>query len=249
MSTWAELRQDVLFALGESRSASSTNDIRLQVDRKLQKIRDELYGLRPPRSLLVYTGPVTIPSTLDYISITSSGSGDTPGFAASDFWREYSISVGESDTTSIGDAEEWEPVEWETWIRSNSSVEGNQRLGYTFTIDYQNRIYLRSLPDGSDTWTAWLNYFKTPATFSDGATPEIGLQFERILTLGATLEFPDLFRGEERGAIYAATYRMYGDLKKDYLRANTPKRSGSRFRPFRKRLTARALNWGGLQPS
>lgn len=249
MSTWEDLRKDILFALGEKREASATNDIRAQVDRKLQMKRDEVYGLRAPRSLLVYSTSVDIPSTLDYISIDASGSGDTPGWSLTDYWRLYSITMGQSDAETIHDGQEWEYVEWDTWIKSASAVEGDQRLSATYTVDYQNRVYLIQLPDGTSTWKAWLNYYKQPAAIVDAGIPEIGVEFENVLTLGTILEFPDLFRGDERAGIYAATARRYDDALKSYLRANTPKRSGSRLRPFRKKRGTSPLFWGGLQTS
>lgn len=249
MSTWGDLRKDVLFALGENRAASTTNEIRQQVDRKLEQKRDEIYSLLAPRSLLVYAGPIVITSTFEYASITASGSGDTPGWNATDFWRLYSISVGLSTTTDIADAQEWEYVEWDSWIRLNSSVEGNQRLPASFTVNYQNRVTLVGAPSGSDTWNAWLNYYKRPATITDGGTPEIGVEFERVLTLGTTLEFPDLFRGEERASIFAATLQMYNEAKKHYVRANTPKTSGLRRRPFRKNASPSPVFWPGFQTS
>lgn len=249
MSTWAQLRKDVLYALGENRAASSTNEVRQQVDRKLEQKRDEIYGLRAPRSLLVYSGPITITTGFSYASIEASGSGTTPGFALTDFWKIFSISLTAGSDTEISNAQEFEYVEWDSWVRLCSAVEGNQRLPASFTVDYQNRIYLVSAPNGSDTWNMWINYYKLPATIVDAGIPEIGIQFERVLTLGTTLEFPDMFRGEERASVFAATMKLYEDAKTDYKRAETPKFSGSRRRPFRKNAAASPIFWPGYQSS
>lgn len=249
MSTWEELTKDVLFTLGEKRSASVTNEIREQVVRKLTMKRDEVYGLRPPKSLLVYSSYVEIPSTLDYISITASGSGDTPGWNLSNYWRVFGIAMSDGDNTDIANSQDWDFIEWDSWVRSNSAIDGDQRLDATFTVDYQNRVYLSNLPGENQTWNAWIHYYKTPATIADDDTPDIGVEFENVLVLGAALEFPDLFRGEERPGIYAATVKRYDQALTAYLRANTPKRSGSRRRPFRKRHNYSSVNWGGLRTS
>lgn len=210
----------------------------------MKRKRDEIYGLKPPKSLLVYSSSVTVPATLSYISITASGSGDTPGWNLSDHWKPFSLAIGLSTETNIQNGEDWEFIEWDSWIRQNSAVDGNQRLARCFTIDYQSRVYLSEFPTGSDTWKAWLHYYKTPTTIADGGTPEIGIDHESLLVSAVVLDFPQLFRGEERASIYAS-YKMDHDRKmKNWLRDTTVKKVGSRLRPARKKTTTSSVVWG-----
>ena len=244
MSTWAELRQEILFMLGENPDATTASDIRNTVDIKLKRKRDEIYGLKPPKSLLVYSSSVSVPSTLEYIKIESSGSGDNPGWNITDFWRTFSLVIALDTETDINEAEDWEPTEWDAWVRQNSATQGKQRLATTFTQDYRNYIYLNTLPGTGVTWKAWLHYFKQPATISDGGTPEIGQEHESLIVLAVCLDFPNLFRGDERASIYAAMTRQYKERLADYLRAMTVKKRATRLRPFVKRNASPGVFWG-----
>lgn len=243
MSTWQELREEILFNLSAKTDASTSSDLRNQVDARLKRKRDEIYGLKPPKSLLVSSAVVSVPYNLDYIQIDASGSGTTPGWALTDYWKPYSITVGLS-TATASEEEDWEFMEWDTWIRSNSAIEGNQRLNATFSIDYQNRLYLRNLPGSGTTWNARMHYFKVPATIVDAGIPEIGIQHESLLINAVTLSFPHLFRGEERAMIYASLIKMQKDAMQNYLRDQTTIKRASRHRPFSKRRGSSAVMWG-----
>lgn len=245
MSTWSELRQEILFKLGASVSATTNDDTRIVVDLTMKRKRDEIYGICPPRSLLVHAGPVSVPSTLEYIKIYGATGGATqPSFAITDFGQSYSLVMSESTETNFLNAEDWEPIEWDSWIRQNSSVQGNQRLSCTYAQDYRDFLYLRSLPTTGTTWNAWLHYYKTAATISDGGTPEIGAEHECLLVSGVCLEFPQLFRGEERASIYAQMASMYAKRLAAYGRAMASAKRAMRLRPFKKRSASSTVFWG-----
>lgn len=242
MSTYAELRQEILGVLGASPDSDTDSDIRTLVDVKMKRKRDEMYGLKPPRSLLVYSSTVDVPEDLEYIQITGTTAPTTPSFGISNLLEVFTLTIGASDSTQ-DEEEDWDFREYTSWIRENSAVSGNQRLPKTFTIDYQNRIFLRNLPGTGETWKARLHYYKQPETIADGVEPEFEPKHEGTYVRGVALEFPNLFRGQDRAAIYAAMLRMYADGIKAYVADQTIIKTNLRLRPAERRKGTSSVVW------
>jgi hypothetical protein len=241
MSTWQEIREEILVMLDVKKEATTSSDIRSLVDVKLKRVRDRLYNLKFPRSLLVSSSDVTVDSTTLAIKLTGSPSAGYPSFQLSNFLKLFGLTIRVSTET---EGEDLEFVEWPTWIRSKSTVGGDQRPDRSFTLDYQDYFYLWDVPSSGESWLARLHYYKTPATITDGGTPEIGSPHEELLAVAVAVQFPNLFKSQERLAIYADLRRHYGDLLKDYLRDKTSAKRQSRMRPFIKKKTEQSVLWG-----
>lgn len=240
MATWKDLREEVLGMLDVKVSASTASDIRNLVDIKLERLRDKLYSLRRPRSLLVYTDPETVDSSTVAIKITGTAAAGYPSFDLSDFDEVFTLAI---------EGEDWQFVPWEAWIRSNNAVGGNQRPRRSWTIDYQNYLYLSSVPEGSDTWEAVLHYYKTPATITDLGTPEIGKRHESLLVVGVAVQFPNLFQGEERTIIFQSLMSQEGRLMKDFMRERPARKSDAVWRPRIIRKNVTSTVWGNGETS
>lgn len=236
MSTWAELRQEALTLLDVSASASTSSDIRNAVDFKFKHVRDRLYNIRVPRSLIVpSTNTVTFSSTDIAIQVSGAPIADYPSFEITDMRRPLALVVN---------GEEWEFVSWPVWLKLQHAFTGDQRHPYTWTLDYQNNIYLKTSPTGSETYDVNLHYYKTPATIVDGGTPEIGDEFEELLVLGVVLGFPNYFTSEERLALYAGFKSDFKDQLIEYKRQTPTLRSSWRLRPSLRSKSASSVFWG-----
>jgi hypothetical protein len=238
MSTWAQLRQEILFALDTNVDASTSSDIRNQVDLKLTRKRDEIYGKKPPKSLFVASAAVTITSAALDIGITAVAAAPIhPSFALSNYWRPFALTI---------EGEDWEPVEYDTWIRNKSAIVGDQRPRRSWTIDVANNlIYLKSVPSGSESWSGVLYYFKLPAAIVDGGIPEVGVEHESLLVLSVIAEFQDRFTSDQRVALYRSYADQLISARKAYYQAGTFERSNLRLRPYTKRKgIGSSVFWG-----
>lgn len=241
MSTWLELEEEILTMLDVDKDVSTSSDIRALVKIKLKRVRDRLYLMRPPYSLLVSASAATVSSTTTYISITGATSGANPGLSLTDFWRPFTVTI---------DGEDFEFVDWPVWVRQNNAVAGDQRLNKSFTINYENKITLSTYPVGSVTWSAVLHYLKQPATIIDAGTPEIGQEHEELLVLGVALQFPNLFQGEERTALYASIKADYNEHFRDFRRDTyRVLKKNMRLRPAVRKSTRSSVVWGSGETS
>lgn len=238
MATWDDLRREILFAIDTTADATVDSDIRQQVDLKLTRKRDEIYGKKPPMSLLVASDAVSVDSTLLDIDITGADvSAIHRGFALDDYWRPFALTI---------EGEDWEPVEYDTWIRNQSAIGGDQRPRRSWTIDVANHlIYLKSVPTGSETWDAILYYYKQPADVSDDGIPEIGVEHESLLVLAVIAEFQNLFQTDQRAALYQSYLAQLQAARKAYYLQGTFERSNLRLRPYIKRKgMGSSVFWG-----
>lgn len=229
----------------DAKIASTGGDLYTLVGIKLKRVRDSIYGMRPPRSLRRVTGSaLTIPATLTYLGITEAGvDANRPGWNLTDYWKLFGLSI-----QAVGETRyyEWDgPVDFDTWTRQYSAIAGNQNLAQTYTIDYQNRLYLSDTPTGSDTWSALLHYYSTPPAIISGNSPEVDVQFHHMFSLGTVIQFPNYFRGEERQALLGLYTQEYQSALKEYLRDTPAFKSRWRRRPFVKRIeSTKTINWG-----
>ena len=239
MATWDQLRREILFAIDTTADATVDSDIRQQVDLKLTRKRDEIYGKKPPMSLLVNSPTITIGSTLVDISIEGSlGSAIHRGFSLDDYWRPFALTI---------EGEDWEPVEYDTWIRNQSAIGGDQRPRRSWTIDVANGlIFVRSVPGNtSETWDAILYYYKSPDDIEDDGIPEIGVEHESLIVLSVIAEFQDRFTTEARAALYSSYQGQLLAARKAYYQQGTFERSNLRLRPYIKRKgVGSSVFWG-----
>lgn len=236
MSTWAELRREALTLLDVHPTASTSSDIRNAVDFKFKHVRDRLYNIRVPRSLIVpSTNTVSFSSTDTAIKVSGSPATNYPSFEITDMRRPLALVI---------EGEEWEFVSWPVWLKLQHAYTGDQRHPYTWTLDHQNYIYLKTSPTGSETFDVDLHYYQTPATIVDGGTPEIGDEFEELLVLGVVLGFPNFFTSEERLALYAGFKSDFKDLLTEYKRQTPTLRSSWRLRPSLRSKGGSSVFWG-----
>lgn len=224
-------------------SASTSSDIRNAVDLKLTRIRDELYDLKTPSSLLVTSDAIDITEDTVYLQIDGvDDPPEHPSFELTNYRKTFTLLLSNDAGVNY---EDQEPVEYETWIRLQSSALGNQRPKRSFTIDTANNfIYLKDYPSSGTTWKAKLAYYKTPATIVDGGVPEIGLQHERLIVLAVVTDFPNMFTSEERLSLLASYSKKYDEALKKYLRDNFTGKKSSRMRPAMRRRSERSTFWG-----
>lgn len=241
MTTWADIRQEILGMLDVDVDADTTSDIRNQVDRKLTRFRNWIYRKKPPVDLFVYTSAASIISTTTYLNIEGATVGDNPGWSLTDFLRPLGLVIS---TDPAVEGEEFEFVEWRTWLRLRNAIAGNQRLSQCYTIDYQGHIILSEWPSSGVTWTAILHYQKTPATIVDAGVPEIEEGHEGLLAFGVARQFPNMFDTEERVAIFASIEKQYQEAMKEYLRDRGITKKDSRMRPAIRTSTTRRAFWG-----
>lgn len=242
MSTWQELREEVLTHLDVRINASTDDDIRNAVDIKMRHVRDRLFNLRIPDALLVPSSTVTLDENTEHIKIVGAAATNQPSFTLTDFRKGYALMITEG-----ADAEprEWSFVRYGTWIREQSAIAGDQRYNRSYTIDYQNFIYLKTWPSTGETWTAQLYYMKEPAAITDLGEPEIGKQHEELLVLETVLGFPNRFISEERLALYASIKEDVRQLRSQYMSDSPLGRKNSRMKPFVRKYYRRGdINWG-----
>lgn len=229
----------------DAKISASSGDLYTLVGIKLKRVRDGIYGMRPPRSLRRQTSTVlSIPSTLIYLGVTEATvDANRPGWNLSDYWKIFGLTIQATGDTRYYD---WDgPVDYDTWTRQYSAIAGNQNLSLTYTMDYLNRIYLSDLPTDLDTWNAILHYYADPPAIVAGNEPEVDVQFQHMFSLGAVLQFPNHFRGEERQALLPLYTSQYQSALSQYLRDTPAFKSRWRRRPFIKRIeSTKTINWG-----
>lgn len=236
MSTWGEIRSDIFVMLDSYSGLTTASDLRNSVDRKLLDFRDWLYRKRAPRSVKRYTSSATVVATTTYIDILGAGSGVNPGLSLSTNYLRH--------TTLTVEDEEWEFADWETWVALKNSIGGDQRLKQSWTLDYQNYIYLRDYPTGSETWDAVLHYLRYPGAIDFNDSPETGRGFDDLYVKGVIRQFPNLFEGEERLALYGTINNQFEDLLRDYLQETEGVRKQKRLRPSVRRRRGDSVFWG-----
>lgn len=235
MSTWAELRQEILIML-DLNSSLTSGDLHDLIDIKVKRVRDKYYALRPPRSLLVSSSTVTATSDLVAIKTTGSAVGTTyPSFALSNLRKHWTVTVEDED---------WDFIPWESWIRAKNARSGNQRPHRSWTIDYQDYIYLADIPTGTETWDVVLHYLKTPTAIADDGEIEIGSEHEELLATAVAVQFPNQFIGEERLLIYQGLISRLKQLESDFLRDYPIGKKGFQFRPRTIRKSESSVLWG-----
>lgn len=217
-------------------AASTASDTRRLVDFKLERMRDRLYGLRPPPLLTGISSNVTLTSTLTHIGIVgASVDPNAPSFNLTDFWRLFTLRVEDED---------WRYAEFDEWIRAKS-FGGNQRYFKQFTIDGNGNILLSTIPTAPTTWTANVIYRKLPGTLVDTAEPLTDREFDGLYIAGVARQFPNHFHGEERAAVLAAMTADYQNLMKDFMSHASVEKIDSRYRPqIRKPYLRSSVFWG-----
>lgn len=236
MSTWQEIRENILTLLDVAPDATIADDIRVAVDLKLKHARDRLYSLRVPDSLLVKSSAITVEDDTVYIKISGAGDGTHPTFALTDFHKIFALKIED---------ETWTPVRWGSWIMQQSNTAGDQRWRKSYSVDSDRYIYLRTLPGTGQTWSAELHYQKTPATIVDGGTPEIGAEHEELLVCSVVRSFPNRFITEERLSLLAAINSQYRELLSDYKMDSIFGKPDLRYKPHVRDVYERSvINWG-----
>jgi hypothetical protein len=236
MSTWAEIRQDILVALDSKAGLTTASDLRNSVDRKLVQFRDRLYRKRPPPSILYYTDPVTVNANTTYLDILGAGAGDDPGFNLGDDYLRF--------TTITVEEEDWEFKDFVSWTRLKNSVGGDQRQPQSFTVDYQNYIYLRDYPTGTEEWDVVLHYVFYPGAIVDGDEPEAGRGFDDLFVTGVIRQFPKLFEGEYGIAQLGVFEKIYQESYKHYMTETEGVKKAMRLRPSIRRPRSSSVFWG-----
>jgi hypothetical protein len=246
MSTWLEVRQEILTLLDVDKEASTDDDIRSLVDVRMKRQRDKLIQLRPPFSLLTESDVVDVTNLTSFIPLgANEDNDDTPpvsqtGFGLTDFWRFFALTIDSRDVPY---------TPWKSWICGYSMELGNQRDLRTWTLSPADRIYLGWLPStDTETWEAKLHYYKEAATIADGGTCEIVDEHLDTLVLGVVLKFPNLFQGEERTIVFAGLKKDHDTAMRDYLADKGQKgtRKSLRMRPAARRrgVDNSYLSWG-----
>lgn len=187
MSTYNELASEVLGKLDQS--LSTTGDVLTQVQTEIQRTNEKLCVDLRPKELLVSVGPVNISS------ITTSIPLNLGGFGVSNMDLPFQLRVDYKTQTTVEDLE-WEFKEWETWLQLKNSLEGNARPTRVWTIDPSNNIFLSLYPTSPDTWDTYLHYYKATAVFSGSAEPELPKMHHWLISVGASLSFPQYFQGD-----------------------------------------------------
>lgn len=238
--TWGDLRTEILGMLDAGLGASAASDTRRLVDLKLERMRDRLYGLRPPPTIKGIVSPdVIITSQLKYIGLADANDAPpiTPSLqlTSAGFWRVYTLRVEDED---------WRYADFGEWIKAKSYA-GNQRYYKQFTIDGTGNIVLSTLPTDPVTWTANVIYLARPGPMDDLEPPDTDPEFDMLYVLGVAKQFPNHFHGDERAAVMATMNADYQALMKDFMSHADIEKIDARYRPIiRKPHLRSSVFWG-----
>lgn len=235
MSTWGEIREQALTMLDVTPDASTDDDIRNAVDKRMVHVRDRLYNLRCPDTLLVTSSAVTIDVDNEHVKLVGASATNQPSFELTNFRKLHAIEVEE---------QEWSFVSYPNWIRQRSAIAGNQIWEKSYTVYQGNQIIFKSLPSGSDTWDVVAHYKASPAAIIDGGEPELSADHHEFLILEVVLGFPNKFVSEERLALFAAYSKQREELKKLFMQDSLVTKGNHRMKPFVRKYAYRATSWG-----
>lgn len=247
MTTWQELRQNALTLLDVKPTATTASDIRVAVDARMVQVRDKFYNMRVPPSLIKTSSSITIDAADEYLVIEGSGDGTHPGFNVLDLRKVFALRI---QTTTEGRPLTWTFTPYMSWIEFQSAIEGDQRSPATYTIDSNNYIYLRDMPSGSDTWTAYLDYYREPDVITDGGIPELDVAHHELFVLEVVIGFPNLFASEERIALYTSLLARREEQMK-LFKGDSPvmAKPRARLRLFPVRKVRSGVFWGNGEAS
>lgn len=234
MATWAELRTQVFLNL--DLPVNTTGDIKTGVETALQATLEEMVSDFNPRELLVKTAPVSLTSATTSVPL---GAG---GFEVTDLAEIYGIAVDPNPADSEVEEEFWEEVSYLTYKRQLSALRGDTRGGYQWTFDNNDNFRFTTLPTVSDTWDAYLFYYKTIAAFSDDETPEIASPHHRTIALGATTYYPQMFSGAREG-LFQKFQREYNLGRNRFQTEQRSQIATKRIKSRRMRRIRGAIRW------
>lgn len=235
MSTWKEIREQVLTLLDVTPDASTDDDIRVAVDRRIVHVRDRLINLRCPDSLLTSSSAVTINKDTEYVQIVGATDTNKPSFELTDFRKIFSLWV---------EGEEWSYISYSDWIRQKSGIAGDQIYKRSYTVYQGDKITLKTLPTDTEEWEVILHYVAQPATIADDGQPEIRSDHHELIVLDTVLGFPQKFVSEERLALFAAYSKQRDLLEKLFLQDSLVVRRNQRMKPFVRKNDYRNTLWG-----
>ena len=207
--TYQEIKDAILVLLDID--LSSTGDIATQVEVHMKRIMDEIAAECKPRELLAQATDAAVVSTYTSIPLFSS----TPGFGItqSTYMKPAFLFV-DDDTSDTEEPPLWEFVPFPVWLRLRRP-ESDRRGYYSWTIDEQNEVILKTWPGTGETWSAQLYYYKQPAAIVLTNSPEIANEHHFAIVLGTTVCFPNMFQTDERKALLIKYQRDYEEeLKK-----------------------------------
>lgn len=182
--TWAELTTQVFYNL--DLPSVTTGDVKAAVEAKLQDVLVSISNLYDLRELFRTSDAFTLEEDTDAVPLGATG------FEVTDLSEIAWIGI---DFEGEGNDELIQEYSWITWKKLYNTMSGDQREEYRWTIDPEDNFYFSTLPSGTDTWDAYLHYYKTVAPFVSTNEPELAERHQRVLVLGATTYFPQQFTG------------------------------------------------------
>lgn len=152
MSTWAEIRNNILVALDRPTTESSSSDIYQRVVSEMKNVRDKLYTHRPPVSLIGTAGPVHYSASYPYIPIGGDETIIDPTSTT-----DATLLVQDSFENSISSY-------WDDALTSFSNqfaVNQSYSMKQTISVDQSETAYVEKqdlLVD--EIYVSWYEYFR-----------------------------------------------------------------------------------------
>lgn len=234
MYTWAELKTQTLYRL--DLPSTTTGDVAAAVEVALQNKLIDIANEFDIRELFVETSSVS----LTYPDTTLSVSSD---FSVTDLHRLDSVGVNPDPTVSTNEWETWDEVSWSAWL-SQIGYKGDNRRNHTWSLQPdEDTVSFNPGPASGVTWGVKLRYYKTIAAFNLSSYPELPAQFQKMLAVGAALEFPQYYSGD-RLQLFSKHVKEYQSdvarLERHFRTSKSLKRRSSRVRFGR----STSVNWG-----
>lgn len=230
MSTWAELRAKVLSNISGLRN--STGDLRTAVDEALYDTYLDIVTDINPLLLLTETAAINLVNPATSLAIVAD-------FSVSDLSEIKFISVNTNPSDSDSKYYAWAEMSYEEYLSRRDDLPEEH-----WSRDYSGNIHFTSYPDSGVTWAVKMAYYKEPAAFSDGGSPEIDSKFHHYIAYGAATMFPDKFAGE-RETVLVKLERRYANgiarMSRERPKARALKRLGARVK--RSRYGMQKINW------
>lgn len=229
--TYAELKRAALVLLDIH--PNSSGDLALQVEYQLSRIMDELAVAVLPKELLTLSDSFNITSATTSVDLAAD-------MGITNMLQPFRLVVDE-DITDTLPGTPWKFRSFEAWITTTD------RAVREWTIDYRDKILLSQWPAAGQTWSVSLYFYKQPAAYAAGGTPELPPGHHHALVLGSVISFPNLFQGE-RESLLVKHQSDYNKAKEALLRHRGLARSDLTFsvrggNPTN-RLLSSGLTWG-----
>jgi len=232
--TYLEIREQIFRAL--DLNPDITGDYVDAVNDAIMSVMDELAFDAKPIELYATAGPVTVTSATTSIAL---GVG---GFAVTDLGEIDHVAV-DLQQAAVADIQKWDELSYTTYLSMNSPELGDLRNRFRWVYQPDSTFILTEWPAGTEEWLVYLRYYRTPATLTDGGTPELGVNHHRALVFGAIQLFPQFFSGD-RSALFAQYSQAYISAKNRLLNARRGARATRALRPAIREKPRGTVNWG-----